>query len=328
MKRMVLFFAMILCLVHSGISHAVNESHRLYMAFGLFSVELPEGVTAGPNSGNVLSDFRYETDGSQQIIYANFAPMGEYGSTAQKKLDSLISMLFALSGSDMSNYSETEIAEETLENGIRLQWQIMRGDAIHTLWFEAFDDLFGYNMCIQCSAETADDEALLTIMRSFQAEPERERNLLEVQQTQLPGGSFVSVEHGLQIQLNEHWEIVPYKEYLLPGTAFMLVLNEGEQLIQLFYTYPVDAEDSRALLDWFLQVKGQNAAGEPYAVNLDGLEGVEAWVAEEKTGVNMYNVAFVHEGYGYYGMLMWVTEDEAEARPFMMEVLRTMAIPE
>ena len=50
----------------------------------------------------------------------------------------------------------------------------MRGDAIHALWFEAFDDQFGYNMCIQCRADTADDEAMLAVMRSFRADPELE----------------------------------------------------------------------------------------------------------------------------------------------------------
>ena len=42
----------------------------------------------------------------------------------------------------------------------------------------------------------------------------------------------------------------------------------------------------------------------------------------------MYNVAFVHEGYGYYGMLMGVPQDDEEARPFMMEALRTLSAPE
>ena len=108
----------------------------------------------------------------------------------------------------------------------------------------------------------------------------------------------------------------------------MLVLNEGEQMVQLFSTYPVEAGDARALLDWFLQAKGGSSAGEPYAVTLDGLGGVEAWVAEEAPGVHMYNVAFVYEGYGYYGMLMWVPQDDAEARPFMLEALRTLSVPE
>ena len=328
MKRLMLICVIILSLICTGFAFADNKSSRLDIAFGLFSVTLPEGVTPGPNTGNQLSDFRFETDGDMRLIYANYAPMEEYESTARRRMDSLVSMVFALSGADMSHYSETEIAEETLENGIRLRWQLMRGDAIHALWFEAFDDQFGYNMCIQCSADTADDEAMLAVMRSFRTDPELEQGLLEVRQTQLPGGAFVSVEHGLQIQLNEDWEIVPYKEYLQPGTAFMLVLNEGEQMVQLFSTFPVDARDARALLDWFLQAKGGSSAGEPYAVTLDGLDGVEALVAEETPGVCMYNVAFVHEGYGYYGMLMWVPQDDEEARPFMMEALRTLSVPE
>ncbi len=328
MKRLMPVWVMILSLLCTGIAFAENESSRLDIAFGLFSVALPEGVTAGPNTGSALSDFRFETDGKLWLIYANYAPVEEYESTAGRKLDSLISMVFALSGGDMSHYSETEIAEETLDSGIRLRWQLMRGDAIHALWFEAFDDRFGYNMCIQSVADPADDEAMLAVMRSFRADPERERDLLEVRQTRLPGGAFVSVEHGLRIQLSEAWEIVSYKEYLLPGTAFMLTLNDGEQLVQLFSTFPVEAGDARALLDWFLRVKGGSSAGEPYAVTLDGLGGVEAWIAEETPGVCMYNVAFVHEGYGYYGMLMWVPQDDAEARPFMMEALRTLSVPE
>lgn len=30
----------------------------------------------------------------------------------------------------------------------------------------------------------------------------------------------------------------------------------------------------------------------------------------------------------YYGMLMWVPQDDAEVRPFMMEALRTLSMPE
>ncbi len=324
MKRLKLVCLMILALCLS-VSFAEEESNRLDIAFGLFSVELPKGVAAGPNTGNALSDFRYETDGIPAIIAAHYAPLDQYEATASRRLDSYLSYVFAMSG---ENYSETEVQEETLENGVRLRWQIMRGDTLHALWFEAFDEQFGYNICMWNRAETANDDAMLAVMRSFRAEPERERDLMEVRQTQLPGGAFVSVEHGLQIQLTEDWEIVPYREYLQQGTAFMLVLNEGEQMVQLFSTFPVKAGDTRALLDWFLQAKGSSDAGEPYAVTLDGLGSVEAWVAEEAPGVCMYDVAFVYEGYGYYGMLMWVPQDDAEARPFMMEALQTLSIPE
>ena len=319
---------MILCLSLQGLAAAENETNRLRIAFGLFSVALPEDVAAGPNTGNQLSDFRFETDGEPRLIYANYAPADEYETTAGKKLDSLISMAFALSGGDMSKYSETEIAEEALKSGVRLRWQLMRGEATHALWFEAFDDLFGYNMCIQCGADAAYDETMLAVMRSFRADPERERDLLETRQTRLPGGAFISAEHGLQIQLGEDWEIVPYSEYLQPGTAFMLTLNEGEQLIQLFSTFPVEPGDAPALLNWFLQAKGESSAEEPYAVTLDNLGGVEAWITEETPGVHMYNTAFVYQGYGYYGMLMWVPQDDAEARPFMMEALRTLSAPD
>ena len=41
-----------------------------------------------------------------------------------------------------------------------------------------------------------------------------------------------------------------------------------------------------------------------YAVRLDSLGNTEAWVTEETPEISMYNIAFVYEGYGYYGMLM------------------------
>ena len=64
----------------------------------------------------------------------------------------------------------------------------------------------------------------------------------------------------------------------------------------------------------------------PYAVRLDSLGNTEAWVAEETPEISMYNVAFVYEGYGCYGMLMWVPQDDAGARLFMMEALRTLSV--
>ena len=39
----------------------------------------------------------------------------------------------------------------------------------------------------------------------------------------------------------------------------------------------------------------------------------------------MYSVAFVYEG---YGMLMWVPQDDAEARSFMTEALHTLSVPD
>ena len=42
----------------------------------------------------------------------------------------------------------------------------------------------------------------------------------------------------------------------------------------------------------------------------------------------MYNVAFIYEGHGCYGMLMWVPQDDAEARLFIMEALRTLSVPD
>ena len=59
---------------------AEPSENCLDIAFGLFSVELPDGAAAGPNTGNQLSDFRFETDGDMRLIYANYAPKDEYGA--------------------------------------------------------------------------------------------------------------------------------------------------------------------------------------------------------------------------------------------------------
>ena len=142
MKRLLLISMMILAFCLS-VSLAEEESNRLSIAFGLFSVELPEGVLAGPNTGNALSDFRYETDGMPSIIAAHYAPLDQYEATASRRLDSYISYVFAMSG---ENYSETEVQEETLENGVRLRWQIMRGDALHALWFEGLAQTSAQNV--------------------------------------------------------------------------------------------------------------------------------------------------------------------------------------
>ena len=47
-----------------------------------------------------------------------------------------------------------------------------------------------------------------------------------------------------------------------------------------------------------------------------------------KTTRNAYGEPSPVHPSGYYGMLMWVTQDDEEARPFMMEALRTLSVPE
>ena len=59
--------------------------------------------------------------------------------------------MFALSGGDRDRYSETGITEETLDSGIRLRWQLMRGSAVHALWFEAL-----WKRCGRCLCRNAD----------------------------------------------------------------------------------------------------------------------------------------------------------------------------
>lgn len=328
MKRsFVLLIVLLLCALLGMPALAEGAPQRLEMAFGLFSVEAPAQAEIVPSPGNLFSDLRCELGGGR-LVYANFAPADAYEDTAKRKLNSCVSMMFALSG---GAYSETEIAEERLPNGAQLRWQIMRGSAAHTLWFEAFTERFGYNMVITGPATEAQDQAALAMMRSFCADADREQALLESRQIPLPGGAFISVEHGLQLQLDESWQPVMMEELLRSDSAFILEKDGGRWLIQLMYTLPVDPEDARSLLDWYANLRSTYygaAVGEPYAVTLEHLGGAEAWIAEERGGVCALDIAFVHQGYGYYGSLMWIPQDEAEARPFMEAAIQSLTTPE
>ncbi len=301
-----------------------GEKELLEIAFGLFSMELPGGTHTDGNTGDALSDFRFATDGEIQLIRANCAPLAEYEAAAGAKLDSYVSLLFVMAG---ENYSETEIREETLENGIRLRWQTMGGDSLLALWFEAFDDSYGYNVCMETEPGEENEKLLTETMRSFRVDPERERDLLEIRQTVLPDGDFISVEHGLRIHLSEEWDIISQKGMLLPGTAFILEKEKGRWMIQLFSMHPAGDEDPQSLLEWLLSRQGAEAAAkDAYDVTLENL-GITARVAEVKAGVTMLHVAFVYEGYGYYGLFMWVPDDDAQARPFMTEALKSLGNP-
>ena len=48
----------------------------------------------------------------------------------------------------------------------------------------------------------------------------------------------------------------------------------------------------------------------------------------EESGIYMQHIAFVHEGYGYYGSFMWIVPDDETARPYMDAAIRTMSVPE
>ena len=319
MKKLIALIAL-LCALVLPLSALAEESVSADFAFGLFSVDAPAGAVVTHTPGNMFSDLRCEVAPYGMLVYANYAPAQEYESTARRKLDSCVSMMFAFGGP--GDYTETEISEETLPNGVQLRWQLMQGSASHTLWFEAFTADMGYNMVITGDATAESDAAMLAMMRSFRVSAEQEQDVLQIRQTELEDGVFLSAEHGLTIRLDEGWNAVPYADMLLPQTAFMLEKDNGRWLIQLLYTLPADDGDAKALLDWFLSYRGSTAV--PEAILLSGL-GTEAWVAEENAGVFAQHIAFVHEGYGYYGSFMWITPDDAEARPFMEQAIQSIA---
>ena len=315
---------LLLCVLLPMATLAEAAENRLEMAFGLFSVALPKAWASSEATADYLYDTRYDVDGLAWPMGVSYAPLDQYESTALPALNSRISMLFAFSGGE---YTETRIAEETLPNGVTLRWQLMQGSTMHTLWFEAFTENFGYNMTLSGAPTAEADAVLLAIMRSFRADATIEQDILHLQQTQLPGGAFISVEHGLQLQLDEGWNIVTDPYLLLDNTAFILEKEDYRWMIQLLRTNQWTG-DARGLLDAYLQMRGgTDLPGEVETITLENL-GVEACTVVEQSGVYMRHIAFIHEGVGYYGSFMWITPDDAVARPWMDAAIQSLTQPE
>ena len=221
----ILFFSFFICLWNIGFALAEADTQRLNFAFGLFSVEIPANSVIGPNTGNELSAFRYEVSAFPYLVYANFAPMAQYADTAQRSMESYISLMFVLCGDE---YTETGITEEPPSDGVSLRWQLMRGKARHALWFEAFTDLFGYNVCLYGEPNEKWDRQALAMMRSFKSDPKRELDLLLVRQSKEKDNSFISAEHGLCLPLDADWNAVTVKDMLYPNSAFSLEKDNFE----------------------------------------------------------------------------------------------------
>jgi len=307
-----------------------EEKTPLPFAFGLFSVDMPAGSQAVTLPANSLYMASYSDVPSGLRISANWAPLTEYGF-AKSMLDGYISLQYALIGGE--GYTETEIQQETLENGLEIRWQLMRGAQNHALWCEVFSNSFGYNLCIM-DLEAGRDELLLSVMRSFRVDEEMEQDILLSRPKKLEDHSFISSEGGLRIQLEDGWNPVNIPGLQMPNTAFFLEKGDGQLLIQLLYTLPWSQDQGKELLEAFLQMRAADPTGtvpsfgEAYAVTLEGLSGIEAWVSEEQNDVHILNLAFVHEGYGYYGSLMWIKPLDETARPLMEQALLTLAKPE
>jgi len=328
MKKMILCLLCVLLVLPAAAlgETAAMAENRMEFAFGLFSVALPQGMSHEQVTADVLYDMRCEVDGLTLPVGTSYAPLAEYETSAHTALNSRISMLYALSGG--GEYTETEVAEETLPNGVRLRWQLVQGSSMHALWFEAFTENFGYNMTLSGEAAEDSDEMLLGIMRSFRVDTEHELDILNLRQQALPGGAFVSCEHGLQLQLDESWNIVADPYLMMPGTAFILEKEEYRWMIQLIYTPSWPAEDTQGLLDAYLQMRGSAGLSEPKTITLEGLGGVEALTVVEQSGVYMQHIAFVHEGFGYCGSFMWIVPDDETARPWMDAAIQSITKPE
>lgn len=299
------------------------NGNRLYLAFGLFSVQTDAKSTNVQNTGNALGDLRYELDAFPGLVYANYAPLESYEQTAQRKLNSYISYLYAVVCYS-PNYSETDVTEETLPNGIRLRWQLMRGDRYHALWFEAFTENMGYNVCVSSEAADEQDEKMFSLMRSFEVNASIEQDLLLIRQTANGDGSFISVDHGLRIQLDESWKPVEIKSMLLDNSAFILEKDGGACLIQLLHLEPYEESVTQDLFKWYVQNYGQGYDEEKvYTVELDGL-GVTAIVLDAEANIYLKQAAFVYQNRAYFGSFMWIKPYDAQMRPFMEEALKSL----
>ena len=111
----------------------------------------------------------------------------------------------------------------------------MRGDKYHALWFEAFTENMGYNICVYSEATDEQDGKMLSLMRSFEVNANMEQDLMLKRQTANGDGSFISVDHGLRIQLDETWKPVEIDSLLLDNSALILEKEEGACLIQLLH---------------------------------------------------------------------------------------------
>ena len=326
-----------LCILCSlcAVGFAETGAQRLELAFGLFSVALPEGAEIGAYTSSPLADCQIQLEVSPftRPVMAGFAPLVDYENTARRELDSYISLVFALyMGAD--GYSETEIQEETLpgKSGgeIRLRWQLMHGKSSQALWFEAFSENYGYNMVLYGDASKAQDEIMLSVMRSFQVDPELERARMDLVQEKAADGSFVSVERGLRIRLDPTWNPAEIEDLLWPNTAYLLEKDDGRWLIQLLSTMPEPENGARDLLDWYVENRKAYFPdgaefGEPYAIMLENLDDTEAWCVDEESGVFVRNIAFVYKGCGYFGSFMWIVPDDEEARPYMDAAIHSLS---
>ena len=175
---------------------------------------------------------------------------------------------------------------------------------------------------------------MLGIMRSFEYDAQLEKDLVELNQTDLGGGRFMSIDHGLVVTLNDSWYPLPIEYGLTyPGCVFVLTFEEGRHLIQLFGETLSEDYTVEYVLDAYMEGRKENLGGEhvkysePYAVELENL-GVEALVIEENNNVNMFNVAFRYGEKMYYGSFMWIVPDDATARPFMENAIKSLSVPE
>ncbi len=166
---------------------------------------------------------------------------------------------------------------------------------------------------------------MLALMRSFEVDADIERDLLNVRQRTNGDGSFLSVDHGLKIQLDDTWKPVEYQSMLLDNTAFVLEKEEGRCLIQLLHVEPYQDEDAQGLLKWYMENYQQGFDEDKvYTVEIEAL-GVTAYVADTEANIYLKNAAFVYQNRCYLGSFMWIKPYDEQMRPFMAEALQSLA---
>lgn len=305
-------------------------SQRLNLAFGLFSIGLPQGSKAKDSRNPVLFQESYNITDPKIKIAANFASLESYEKTAYAKYNSMVSYFYVLI--DPKDYTETPLKEETLENNVKIKWELMKGGNTRCIIFEAFSEKYGYNFALYSNDTKVTDQTLIDMMHSFQYNGAVENNIIDLKHTKNNDGTFVSVDNSLKITLNKEWEDAP--RIMGQGIVFGLEWNDAETLIELYRYDDISAKDQSKDFNSFINYLKKMPAnanavwGETTTITLENLSNTDAYIVEgdskEDTGVMSQSICFMYKGYCYMGQFMWMKRLDSEKRPEMEAAIHSL----
>jgi hypothetical protein len=306
-------------------------AQRANMAFGLYSIGLPEGSIIKDDRNPILCQESYDITNPKINIDTNYAPLESYKDTASKKFDSMVSFFYVFL--DPDTYSETLVKEEVLENGARIKWRIMKSKNSRCIIFEAFSKLYGYNFAILSSDPKVTDESLINMMYSFQYNEVIENNTISLKQTKTVDGTFKSVDNALKISLNAQWNECP--QIMIEGCIMGLEWGDGKTLIQVFRYDDTDAEHQldafNAYINQLKERPNYTSAvwGKTESIKLENLDNIDAYIIEvysnNDQAVISQNICFMYKGYCYIGMFMRIKPLDVEKRAEIEAAIHSLA---